>query len=230
MARKVGKAGREGVELEDGSRFTSKELEALSKRHTKKLNSLVKNYSAGVRRKSKTAAAGGAKKAGGFGQAVFLEQPLIDFLSQANLGTLKDGTSVSDEIAPFLEQGVLSRGILTQLMTFYKQNNPQMNFEVKEGDKTYKRLRATKDMERFLGPYLSQLEASDKREPKISKTGKVSPAFDRSNFIYNQLSRVTTLGVKPNDDLDQQEKAYIEDPKVKSALSATEQKFKQGKR
>ena len=238
MAYALGKAGREGIKLENGDIFTKKELDALQKRYTKKLKSLAKNYSAAARRKPKVAGdegAGDERRTGGFGQPVYLEQPLVDFLSQAKLGVLKDGTSVSDAIAPFLEQGVLSRGILTQLMTFYKENNPEMNFMVEEqaddgSVKEYKRLRATKDMKKYLGPYLTSLETADKKNPKVSKkTGKVSTPFNRDNFVYNQLSRITNKGVVDKTSLDAEQEEYLSRDDVQDMLTNLEQQFKANK-
>lgn len=235
MAKKLGKAGK-ALELKGQGTFGPKELNALANRHKKMVSSLKKNYSAGIRRKAGVAR--GVRQSG-FSKGVFLQQPLVDFLMNADLGTLPDGTSVRDLVSGALENNLLSRGIITQLLARYKANN-DVNFTVEEqavnkkGEavtKQSKRIRAGPVMERHLGPYLAELERTDRESgPRVSKkTGKTAEPFDRNNFVFSQMQRIVNPGILGKDELTEEQAAYIADPDTIAVLADIEARLKAAK-
>lgn len=220
MARKVGhlKQGA-SLTLENGSKFGVKELNALVSQHNKTLKTLKKNYTAGVKRKRTGEKA--ARKAGdGFAKGSFLRQPMIDFLRTANLGGVdgpQGGTPVRDVLKPLLDAGLLSRSILTVLMTIYEFAN-ELRSEV--GGKKY--FSAGPDMNKYLGPYLTQLEREDAAKSPAqmkTKTGKPRAPFNRNQFVYNRLQNIVQLGLFDKADLTPDQQAYLENQQVKDTLA-----------
>ena len=221
MGRKVGalKTGK-SLTLPNGEKFGVKELNALVSRHNKALKQLKKNYVARGKRKRRTAKPGKERKAGeGFTKGSFLRDPLIDFLRTANLGGTRGpqgGESLNEVIEGLLDAGLLSRSILTVLFTIYEFANG-LRFE----DDGKKYFRAGPDMVKFLGPYLSTLEATDRAktdEEMLDKKGNPKPRFDRNKFVYNRLQSIGNPGIVPKDELDEAQVDYLENPQVKQRL------------
>ena len=223
MARRVG-ALRSGqsLKLANGESFGAKELNGLVSRHTRTLRQLKKNYTARGTRKprSNVTKAGVARKKGdGFAKGSFLRPELLAFLQNANFGGVlgpAGGQSVREVIAPLLQAGLLSRSLLTVLFTIYEFVNG-LRFE-QDGKKFFS---AGPDMQKFLGPYLSQLEAADRAKTDaemVDKKGNPKLRFDRNRFVYNRLQSIVQPGLFSKGELDQQRLDYIENAQVKQAL------------
>ena len=204
MARKVGglKSGQY-IEV-NGAKFGAKELNKLVSEHVKTLRQLKKNYTArGMKKKRSTLTKEGKPRrtGDGFSQPSFLEQPLVDFIRSANFGSL----NVS-ELESTLQYGILSRAILTPLLTTYMKVNG-LRFE--EGGKKF--YRAGSEMEASLGPYLAALEAKD-------------PAFNRNKFQYNRIQSIVNPGIRDKNSLDENELAYVANDDIKASLKGIQAK------
>lgn len=224
MARRVG-ALRSGqtLKLENGDSFGAKELNSLVSEHTRTLRQLKKNYTARGTRKPRsnvTKAGAERKKGDGFAKGSFLRPELLAFLQNANFGGVlgpAGGQPVRDVIAPLLKAGLLSRSLLTVLFTIYQFVN-KLRFEDADGKKFFS---AGPDMNKYLGPYLSQLEAADRAKSDaemVDKKGHAKLRFDRNRFVYNRLQSIVQPGLFSKDELDQDRLEYIENPQVKQAL------------
>jgi hypothetical protein len=221
LARKVGslKSGQH-FQLKDGSQFGAKELNAATTKVIRTLKQLKKNYTArGSKKKRSTLTKEGVerKQGKGFAQGSFLEKPLVDFLRNANFGNVPGtSTPLRDVLKPVLDNNVLSRSILTPLLTIYEFHNG-LRFE--EGGKKY--FRAGPEMERYLGPYLTALERADAAktdQQMLDKKGKPKMRFNRNKFVYNRLQSIVNPGVKPQSKLTDQQRAWIELPEVVATL------------
>lgn len=222
IARKVGalKSGQH-LTLPDGSSFGAKELNTLVSTHIKTMKQLKKNYVARGSKKKRSLLTkdGVARKQGkGFGQASFLEAPLVNFLRTANFGMVP-GTNqpLRNVLEPVLEAGILSRAIMTPLLTIYEFVNG-LRFEDADGKKFF---RAGPEMVQHLGPYLAALEAQDRAltdAQLTSKNGQRKLRFDRNKFVYNRLQSIVKPGFKSQDALSAEEKAYLAQPQVEELL------------
>jgi hypothetical protein len=220
LARKVGsvKSGQQ-LRLPNGELFGAKELNALTSSHIKTLKQLKKNYTARGTKKKRVPKAGAASRAGkGFNQASFLEAPLVNFLRSANLGNVPNtNTPLREVLKPVLDNNVLSRGILTPLLTIYEFHN---NLRFEQDKKKF--FRAGPDMEKYLGPYLTALEASDRAKTDaqmMDKNGKAKMRFDRNRFVYNRLQSIVNPGFKKQDSLTAEESAWASLPEVEQTLA-----------
>ena len=149
---------------------------------------------------------------GGFNTPVFLKQPLIDFLLNANFGETSSGTPVRDIIVPLVKTGVLNRVMLTVLFTLYFKSN-----NLKEG----KYISAGPDMKKYLGDYLGELEAADISKTDAQLTGArgiVRPRFDQDQFSYNKIQPIAYLGIYKRDELDEKQKELLANPTIQKAL------------
>ena len=205
IARKVGglKSGKY-IEV-GGAKFGAKDLNKLVSQHVKTLRQLKKNYSARGMKKKRSALTkeGKPRKTGdGFSQPSFLEQPLVDFINSANFGP----NLRASDLAETLQYGILSRAILTPLLTTYMKVNG-LRFE--EGGKKF--YRAGPEMEANLGPYLAALEAKD-------------PAFNRNKFQYNRIQSIVNPGIRSKDSLDANELQYVANTDIKNTLKAIQTK------
>ena len=223
MARKVGhlKPGQ-SLKLSNGETMGVKELNALVTRHGKTLKQLKKNYTARGSRKKRSAVtkSGALRKAGeGFTKGSFLTPELLAFVQNANFAGVsgpKGGTPIREVLAPLLEAGLLSRSILTVLLTIYEFAN---GLRTEVNGKKY--FRAGPEMERYLAPYLSALENADRAKSDAQMTdakGNLKPRFSRNQFVYNRLQSIANQGLIPTDDLDAERKNYIENQQVKDLL------------
>lgn len=227
IARKVGKSGK--IRIEGGEEIGAKQLNAMVSDHNRRLRNLNRNYLARGRKKRGVATT--RKRAGaGFDNPVFLRPELVNFLRTANFGTAANSESISALLAPFLEQGVLSRSVLTPLMVIYVfRNNLRMTEQGrdKQGkDKERIFFRAGPAMEQTLGPWLAALEAKDRAKTDaqlVDKKGNPKPRFDRNKFIYSRLQSVVNQGIIPKSQLSEQQLAYVELPAVKSGLASLQQ-------
>ena len=205
MARKVGglKSGQY-IEV-DGGKFGAKELNKLVSAHVKTVRQLKKNYVEQGKKKKRSAVTkeGKPRRTGdGFSQPSFLEQPLVAFINSANFGS---GLKASD-LEATLQYGILSRAILTPLLTTYMKVNG-LRFE--EGGKKF--YRAGPEMVASLGPYLAALEKRD-------------PTFDRNKFQYNRIQSVVNPGIRSKDSLDESELQYVANDEIKGALAGIQKK------
>lgn len=215
MARKIGEKP-DGIELDDGTHFGAKELNALVSRQNKALKNLGKNYQAHGKKK-KRAQTGEPRKGDGFAKGSFLRPELVEFLRNANFGNDSEGRPLKETLEPLLKQSMLSRAILTPLLTIYMFVN---GHRFMEGGKVY--FRAGPEMVKYLGAYLTALEQGDKNlsdDERRSSNGQVKPRFDRNKFVYNRLQSIVNPGIIPARDLDQQHLDYVERPEVKTALA-----------
>jgi len=205
MGRKVG-ALKSGQYIEvGGAKFGAKELNKLVSSHVKTLRQLKKNYTARGMKKKRSALTkeGKPRKTGdGFSQPSFLEQPLVDFINSANFGPKLSAA----DLAATLQYGILSRAILTPLLTTYMKVNG-LRFE--EGGKKY--YRAGPEMEAALGPYLAALEARD-------------PSFNRNKFQYNRIQSIVNPGIRSKDSLNENELAYVANDEIKATLRGIQAK------
>ncbi len=222
IARKVGtlKAGQH-FKAPSGEQIGAKELNAMVSAHNKRMKQLAKNYTARGTRKKRVQVPGKERKGGqGFVEPSFLTEELINFLRSANLGTDSRGRRLNEVLEETLSQGILSRAILTPLLTIYEFVNG-LRFE--EGGKKY--FKAGPDMERFLGAYLTEAESADRAlsdAQRTDKKGNVKPRFNRNKFVYNRLQSIVNPGLVGKKDLeaagDEQRLAMLEDPTIKDAL------------
>lgn len=187
LSLEVGKRGK--VEGEDGRTVTRKGLTDLLNAHNRKLRSLKTNYTQQGRKKKRI----GGKKTKGLSAGVFIDQPLKDFFMKADYGPKTK--EVRATIKPLLEQNMLSRAIVTPLLTmWYKQNSykvPETNAKGKAVEKTY--IKADATMKKFLGPYLKE-------------TG-----IDKDKFVYAKLQTIVNPGIFKKAQLDEE---YIEAAKA----------------
>jgi hypothetical protein len=223
IARRVG-ALRSGqsLKLSNGETFGAKELNALTSRYTRTLRQLKKNYSArGTRKPRSNVTKAGAlrKKGDGFAKGSFLRPELLAFIQNANFGGVlgpAGGQSVREVLQQLLQAGLLSRSLLTVIFTIYEFANG-LRFE-QDGKKFFA---AGPDMNKYLGPYLSQLEAADRARSDadmVDKKGNAKMRFDRNRFVYNRLQSIVQPGLFRKEELDQARLDYIENPQVKQAL------------
>jgi hypothetical protein len=235
LARKVGQL-KSGQHFKvGGEQFGAKELNALVSTHVKTLKQLKKNYTARGKRKSRptlTKEGKPRKKVDGFGKASFIQQPLIDFFRNANLGVIP-GTKrrLQEVFESLLERGVLSRGIMTSLLTIYEFENGlrfEESYVDKDGKtKTRKWFKAGPEMEQHLGPYLAQAEADDKAKSDadmVDSRGNVKPRFNRNKFLYNRLQSIMNPGIVEKEQLESLEDsearfAYLADPEIAKELA-----------
>lgn len=216
LARKVG-ALKSGQRMTiAGEEFGAKELNTLVSTHIRTMKQLKKNYTARGTKKKRVPRAG-ARAGAGFGQPSFLEAPLVEFLRTANFGTIPNTkTPLRDILQPVLQYGILSRAIMTPLLTIYEFHNG-LRFE-QDGKKFF---RAGPEMDRHLGPYLTALEASDRAktaEQMTDKNGKPKLRFDRNKFVYNRLQSIVNPGFRAQSSLNETELQYVNSPEIKAAL------------
>ena len=213
MALKVGalKTG-EHLDLADKTVFGRKQLNALVSRYTKTLGQLKKNYTTRGRKKKRVRT---GRKVEGFAKGSILTPELVSFLQNANFGP--QTASLRAAMSGLLQSRVLSRAILTPLLTLYEFSNG-LRFQGADG-KVY--FRAGPEMERYLNPYLTKLEQDDAAlsdADRTDKNGKVKPRFDRNQFIYSRLQSIVNQGILPSESLPQEYKDYLEQPAVKDQL------------
>ena len=214
MGRALGKV-KSGKVTIDGQSFGAKELNKLVSQHIKSLRQLKKNYAARGSKKKRSALTkeGQPRKTGdGFAKGSFLEAPLVGFLRSANFGV--SNAEIHAVIDPLLDQGVLSRAILTPLLTTYMFVNG-LRF-VEDGKKFFKTNAA---LNAALGAYLSAEEASD---TGLSKSGKARMRFNRNKFVYNRLQSIVNPGIRTKDTLSADELAYLENGQVVDTLAAAQ--------
>jgi hypothetical protein len=226
IARKVGalKSGSQ-LQLADGSLMGAKELNTLVSSHIKTLKQLKKNYVArgSKKKRSPTTKDGTLRKVGdGFGQPSFLSPELVAFLRTANFGNVPGtNTPLRDVLEPVLQYGILSRAIMTPLLTIYEFANG-LRFE-QDGKKFF---RAGPEMVTNLGPYLTALEASDRAKTDaqlVDKNGKKKLRFDRNKFVYNRLQSIVNPGFRSQASLSEDEKAYVANDQIKATLAQIQQ-------
>ncbi len=231
LARKVGalKSGQQ-LRLPNGELFGAKELNAAVSEHIKTLKQLKKNYTArGTKKKrSLTTKAGEARKPGeGFAHPSFLREPLVNFLRTANFGNVPGTKQPLREILePVLQYGILSRAIMTPLLTIYEFVNGHRFDVVGEDGKVKKFFKAGPEMVQNLGPYLSALEAADRAKSDAEmtdKNGKMKPRFDRNKFVYNRLQSIVNPGFVPQTELDATQLQYVNDATIKASLQQIQQ-------
>ena len=211
IARKIGKAG--SVELDDGEVVGAKKLNALVAEHIKTLYQSTKNYAA--RATKKKSASTKPRKAGeGFSKGSFLQDPLINFLRSANFGA--NNEAVHAAIDPLLDQNVLSRAILTPLLTLYLVSNGLRFEEAGEDGKMKVFYKTNAQMNKALGPYLTAEEESD---TGFGKSGNARRIFDRNQFVYNRIQSFLNPGIMDKDSLDADQVAYLENAAVKQAIA-----------
>lgn len=105
----------------------------------------------------------------GFLLPLFVRQPIIDFIRNANFDH-----SLKEVLRPLLKAGVFSYAILTQLFILYLKINL---LEIQENPRHY---RVDENMNKYLAPYLDELESKGK--------------FDRNNFRYPNIPSIFLLG------------------------------------
>jgi len=211
IARKVGSL-KSGQYIEvAGAKFGAKELNKLVFNHVKTLKTLSKNYTARGQKKKK-----GDTKANrtgeGFAKGSFFEAPLISFLKKANFGS--QNAAIHAQIDPLLDQGVLSRGILTPLLTTYMFAN---NLRFEDNGKIFYRVNA--EMNEALGPYISEVETTDTGS---NKKGNARAKFVRNKFVYNRLQSIVNPGIREKANLTQDELDYVNNQAVIDALAAAQ--------
>jgi hypothetical protein len=163
----------------------------------------------------------------GFNKPIFLEEPMINFLSSANFGNLPGtDTSVRELLLPLLENHVLSRDILTRLFTLYMQANVKVDgdkiLSLKYVDpvdkKTYFRVDSV--MEQYLGDYLTELEREDRNKPiQKDNRGNIVPRFDRNKFTFNKLHSIMNKGIVPTKELYPEALTFLQRQDIKDQLS-----------
>jgi hypothetical protein len=218
MAVKIGE-NRGPLKLADGSDFGRKQLNTLVSRHNKTLSQLTKNYTARGKRKKRVV----QPRAGeGFAKGSVLQEPLVNFLMNANFGNDARGRPLRETFAPLLQNRILSRAILTPLITIYLDQNG-LRYKGEDG-KIY--IRAGPEMERYLGAYLTAIEAADRAKSDaelVDKNDRMKPRFDRNRFLYNRLQSIVNQGIIPNDQLPAEYLAAIESDAVKEQLKEIQQ-------
>ena len=216
IARRVG-ALKSGQHLTiNGEEFGAKQLNTLVSTHIRTLRQLKKNYTARGTKKKRVQRES-ARQGLGFGTPSFLEAPLVEFLRGADLGFVPNTkTRLQDVLEPVLQYGILSRAIMTPLLTIYEFHNG-LRFE-QDGKKFF---RAGPQMEKYLNPYLSALEASDRAKSAAEmtdKNGKQKLRFDRNKFVYNRLQSIVNPGFRAQDSLNETEKQYVNSPEIQATL------------
>lgn len=209
MARRIGglKSGQT-IEV-DGAKFGAKELNKLVSQHVKTLKQLSKNYTARGQKKKRVPKAGAARRTGeGFAKGSFLEAPLVNFLLGANFGS--QNAAIHAAVDPLLEQNVLSRGVLTPLLTTYAFSNG-LRFE-QGGKKFYK---VNPELNNALKPYIDEVERSD---TGVNASGNARRKFDRNQFVYNRWQSVVNAGIRDKASLSADELSYLENDAIKEAL------------
>lgn len=208
IALAVSKAGGK-MEI-GGEEVTRKTVNGLSSQYTKMLKTLNKNYAA---RNSKKRRSTTARSGDGLAQPSFITSNLRDFLLTANLGP--DTAALRAKLAPTLREMIFNRTIMTPLMVLYAQANGLRSVHE---DKTI-HYRVDKHMEKYMGPYISALEAQG-RDPEYqtTKKGKPRTPFDRNDFSYHRLPSITNAGFIPKADLTDAQAARVLDPTVKATL------------
>lgn len=121
-----------------GKEFTSKDITELQRELYKAMRHNNKLYTAGFKRRK---GAGGHKGGpnSGFRLPVVMKQELIDFFSQANLGTVAGTNQRLQDALPFLNRanalyGIASRAILTALLSLYAKLNNLSNLSAYNRD------------------------------------------------------------------------------------------------
>jgi hypothetical protein len=214
LARKIGTS--EGFELQNGEKLGARELNALVSEQSKKLKSLKKNYTAHGKKK-KRVQTGNQGKGKGFAKGSFLRPEFEQFLMNANFGNDADGRALRETLAPLLKDHILSRGILTPLLTIYMIVNG-LRYKDDNGKVKY---RVGPEMEKYLGAYFDDLEKKDRAlsdEDMRDKNGRPKPRFDRNGFVYNRIQSIVSHGVIPSEDLTDDHRAYLASPEVEGKL------------
>jgi hypothetical protein len=230
IARKVGsvKSGHQ-IRLSNGELVGAKELNVLVSTHIKTMKQFKKNYTArGSKKKRSTLTKSGAvRKTGeGFAQASFLEAPLVEFLRTANFGMVPGtDTPLRTVLEPVLQYNMLSRAIMTPLVTIYEFVNG-LRFEaavvLPDGKTKMKKFfKAGPDMVAKLGPYLTALEAKDRAKSDadlVDANGKIKLRFDRNKFVFNRLQSIVNGGFRSQKTLDENELQYVSNQQIKDTL------------
>ena len=146
----------------------------------------------------------------GFNAPVFLKQPLIDFISNANFGETQSGTPIRDIIAPLVKNRVLTRSMLTYLFTLYIKSN-----NLKQG----KYISAGPDIKKYLGDYLEELEAAGlaKTDGELIGRRGIKPRFNREHFFYSRILSIYNLGIYKENELDETQKKLLTNPTIQKA-------------
>jgi len=233
IARKVGSA-KTGLPFEiEGEQIGPKELVKMRSTYVKTLNQLKKNYAArGIRKKRSLLTKDGKvrKPTEGFGKPSFLEQPMIDFLMNANFGMVP-GTNqpLRETFREMVESyTILSHAIITQLMTIYVFLNKGARYE-EDGKTWYK---ATPEMLKYLGAYIQKAEDDDAAKPDsemVDTKGNLKQRFNRNKFGYQRLQNIVTPGIVKKADVPEEKMAYLTNDDIKATLKQIKDQVSQAK-
>ena len=143
---------------------------------------------------------------GGFSQAVVASPALVDFLRNANLGTVDgpegQGSPLQTLLTPLLERGIFNRAMLTVLFSIYFKNR-NLGF-IQKGKKYF---RVGDDMNRYLNNILTQMEIEERdKEQRIDAKGNLVPRFNRHGFQYNRILNIVNKAIDGNVEATLQDK------------------------
>jgi hypothetical protein len=217
VARRVG-ALKSGQHLDiGGEQVGAQQLNAMVTAHNRRLKQLAKNYTEQGKRKKRVTQ---ARPGEGFAHATFLNQPLRDFLLNANFGTIPGSSTPLSSVYRELvtKYGILSRATVTSLLTIYEFVNG-LRFVQNVNGKERVCFRVGPEMERYLGAYVNELEAAEKGKTITSKKGKQRAGFDRNCFVYNLLQKIVNPGFVPKESLTPDRLVYLENDGIKQELA-----------
>lgn len=210
-----------------GDKIGPKEVNYMTSRLCKEIMNLQQNYVARGTKKQRgtTNKDGSERKVGkGFEIPSFLNEPLQQFLLNADFGTAPDGTPVRDVFADFVQEyPIFSRAITTPLMVIYRTVHnlsytvPTVNAKGKTVNKKFYKVDPT--MVKYFGPWIEALEQEQAAGPeRVGKNGVPLLRFNRNKFGYNQMQQIITEGFRRKGELNEQELEYVNNEEIQDRL------------
>jgi len=140
---------------------------------------------------------------GGFESIVFLREPLIQFIKNANFGGIAGpdgGAKIQVILEPYLERGILTRSIIFMLFSLYTYAN---HLSFKENGTTY--FKVGPDVQKYLTPYINLLE---------------DRGINPNKFRYNNFQSFGHYGIIPTTELNETQKNVVKDEVLTNQLRA----------
>jgi hypothetical protein len=135
----------------------------------------------------------------GFNAPVFIKPSLKAFIENANFGDFR----IKQLLAPLLEQGILSRALLSTLLPLYFYFN-KLRYDL-NGRKL---LKVGKDMEKYLDNELGLINN-----------------FDRNAFRYSQIQNIISNSIIPKFELTEEQRNLVLSDQNRRLLSALPKVF-----
>lgn len=124
-----------------------------------------------------------------FGVPIFLREPLLNFIQNANLGSINGANKIQEILKPVLQFGLLDRANLSVIFRIYVYVN---NLDITVDNVAY--FKVGTDMNKYLNDYLNILEKEDN--------------FDRNKLKMIRLVSIIEKGILSKNELNEFQREY----------------------